>query len=64
MGRVQYYCAQSLDGYIAEPDDGLDWLLSIGDGIPTLARRLPGRLRLADTRTFDSGLVQLAYEVG
>jgi dihydrofolate reductase len=27
VSRVQYYCAASLDGYIAETDDGLDWLL-------------------------------------
>ena len=26
MGRTQYYCAGSLDGYIAEADDTLDWL--------------------------------------
>lgn len=26
MARVQYYCAMSLDGYIAEADDTLDWL--------------------------------------
>ncbi len=26
MGRAQYYCAMSLDGYIAEADDTLDWL--------------------------------------
>lgn len=24
--RVQYYCAASLDGYIADPDDGIEWL--------------------------------------
>ena len=26
MSRTQYYCAASLDGYIADADDGLDWL--------------------------------------
>ena len=24
--RTQYYCATSLDGFIAEADDNLDWL--------------------------------------
>jgi dihydrofolate reductase len=28
LSKTQYYCAASLDGYIAEADDGLDWLLS------------------------------------
>jgi dihydrofolate reductase len=27
MSKTQYYCAASLDGYIAESDDTLDWLL-------------------------------------
>ena len=27
MSKVQYYAAATLDGYIADPDDGLDWLL-------------------------------------
>jgi dihydrofolate reductase len=27
MSTTQYYCAASLDGYIAEADDSLDWLL-------------------------------------
>ena len=26
MPSTQYYCAASLDGYIADVDDGLDWL--------------------------------------
>jgi dihydrofolate reductase len=27
MSKVRYYCAMSLDGFIAESDDTLDWLL-------------------------------------
>ena len=27
MTRTQYYCAASLDGYIAESDDTLEWLM-------------------------------------
>ena len=27
MCRTQYYCAATLDGYIAEADDSIDWLL-------------------------------------
>ena len=38
MSKVQYYCAASLDGYIAEADDSLGWLLGYegsfeGDGV-------------------------------
>lgn len=29
--RTQYYTAASLDGFIATPDDSLDWLMSLGD---------------------------------
>lgn len=37
MSKTQYYCAASLDGFIADADDGLDWLLdyegsSVADG--------------------------------
>ena len=28
MSKTQYYCAASLDGYIAEADDSLGWLLN------------------------------------
>jgi dihydrofolate reductase len=28
MSKTQYYCAASLDGYIAEADDTLDWLIA------------------------------------
>jgi dihydrofolate reductase len=27
MGKTQYYCAATLDGYIAASDDTLDWLM-------------------------------------
>jgi len=27
MARTQYYCAATLDGYIAESDDPIDWLM-------------------------------------
>jgi dihydrofolate reductase len=38
VSRVQYYCAASLDGYIAETDDTIEWLTSYdgsyeGDGV-------------------------------
>jgi dihydrofolate reductase len=26
MSKVQYYCAATLDGYIADPNDEIDWL--------------------------------------
>ena len=31
MDRVQYYVAASLDGFIAETDDGLQWLFDAAD---------------------------------
>lgn len=30
MSTVQYYVAQSLDGFIADADDRIDWLLAFG----------------------------------
>jgi hypothetical protein len=26
MSKVQYYCAATLDGFIADANDGIDWL--------------------------------------
>jgi dihydrofolate reductase len=31
MSKTQYYTASSLDGFIAGPNDSLDWLFSLGD---------------------------------
>jgi dihydrofolate reductase len=44
MGKTQYYCASSLDGYIAAADDTIDWLLRYqgtfdGDGVEPIKGR-------------------------
>jgi dihydrofolate reductase len=31
MSRTQYYTASSLDGFVADPQHSLDWLLQFGD---------------------------------
>ncbi|WP_315791202.1 dihydrofolate reductase family protein [Fischerella sp. JS2] len=33
--KTQYYTASSLDGFIADADDSLDWLFQFGDGSET-----------------------------
>ena len=31
--KVQYYTASTLDGFIADPDNSLDWLFQFGEGM-------------------------------
>ena len=33
--KTQYYTATSLDGFLATPDDSLDWLFALGDAAET-----------------------------
>ena len=35
--KTQFYGASSLDGFLATPDDRIDWLLQFGDVAPTYA---------------------------
>jgi dihydrofolate reductase len=35
MPKTQYYTAASLDGFLATPDDSLEWLYSLGDPAET-----------------------------
>jgi dihydrofolate reductase len=32
MPKTQYYTATTIDGFIADPDNSLDWLFEVGDG--------------------------------
>ena len=48
--KTQYYVATSLDGFIADPDDSLDWLLQFGmtDDYPEFIREV-GALAMGST---------------
>jgi len=36
-GKTQFYGASSLDGFLATPDDNIDWLLQFGNGVSSYA---------------------------
>jgi len=68
------FIAVSLDGFIARPDGGIEWLRPFeseehgyeaffaGVGRPLFASGLPELpLRLIEAKSFPSGLVQLRY---
>jgi dihydrofolate reductase len=42
--KTQYYTASSLDGFIADPNDSLEWLFPLGDieatSYPTFIREV------------------------
>jgi dihydrofolate reductase len=50
--KTQYYVASSLDGFIATPDNSLDWLLQLGDlestSYPTFIREV-GAIAMGST---------------
>lgn len=50
--KTQYYTASSLDGFIADPHDSLDWLFPLGDiaatSYPTFIREI-GALAMGST---------------
>lgn len=53
MSLVRYYCAATLDGYIAESDDTLDWLLEY-----------EGRYEGADSAASQGGYGSFYEEIG
>ncbi|MFN2467163.1 MAG: dihydrofolate reductase family protein [Gaiellaceae bacterium] len=64
MSSTQYYVAQTLDGYIADSDGGLDWLQRY-DGESTIdASEAPGRDRDAHPMATDSAYDRFFAEVG
>ena len=38
MGKTQYYTATSIDGFIADENNSLDWLFEVGSGQDTGGR--------------------------
>jgi dihydrofolate reductase len=50
--KTQYYTASSLDGFIADPNDSLDWLFALGDvgatSYPTFIRHV-GAIAMGST---------------
>ena len=55
--KTQYYTASSLDGFIADPENSLDWLMQLGDpegtSYPDFIRDV-GALAMGSTTTFVS----------
>jgi len=62
--KTQYYTATSLDGFIADPDHGLDWLLQFGmtDDYPDFIRDV-GAVAMGST-TYEWVLADLARSAG
>jgi dihydrofolate reductase len=70
VSRTQYYCAATLDGYIADADDGIDWLTGYegsfeggADGGPMTERGSYERF-YADVGALVSGSVTYEFILG
>jgi dihydrofolate reductase len=71
MSKVVYYAAMSLDGYIAKPDDSLDWLLGFertqpAEGVETVGSGYPKDYEefYADIGALVSGSVTYEWILG
>jgi dihydrofolate reductase len=55
MARTQFYTATSIDGFIADRDNSLDWLFSVGEGHADEAGSNPFSAFFADVGAFAMG---------
>jgi dihydrofolate reductase len=55
MAKTQYYTATSIDGFIADRDNSLDWLFAVGEGHDDEAGSNPFSAFFADVGAFAMG---------
>ena len=55
MPKTQYYTATSIDGFIADADNSLDWLFEVGEGREGEAGNAPFAAFFADVGAFTMG---------
>ena len=63
--KTQYYTATSLDGFLATPDDSVDWLMTLGAGKPLFPRLVTTPpLQLQGVTRVGTHFAELRYAVG